>query len=272
MEATHGSVPGPSLFLSHSHRDRELVRRIGAGLTERGIRVWLDEATLFVGDRLTERIRSAIAEVDFVGVTLSQKSVQSTWVRDEVEMTIAEEKRVGREKLVVLRLDDSATPQGLDGREIIDFTSPDAYEESIHLLTERLRASGAPGGEASGQRAQWPLPTEAFAPVRVLKLHVVFYDGTDFVSGPGRIVMRDHTRVEELPIRGTAQFLGLDYEPQILEEARLAHFESRAWLRGRLTLADEGVKSGDRIIVVLGAGAPKGIDEVVDHYAKRPEG
>lgn len=272
MQATHGSAHGPSLFLSYSHRDRELVRRIAADLTERGVRVWLDEATLFVGDQLAERIRSAIAEVDCVAVVLSHKSVQSTWVRDEIAMAVAEEERAGRDKLVVLRLDDCAEPQGLDGRQIIEFTSPDAYEGSIHLLAERLRASAAPGGETGRQGAQWPLPTEAFAPVRWLRLHVVFYDGTDFVGGPGRIAMNDDTRVEELPTRRTAQFFGLDYEPQVLEEARLAHYEAREWLRRRLTLADEGVKSGDHIIVVLGAGASKAIEEVINDYVRGQKG
>jgi hypothetical protein len=39
-----------AVFISYSHADAELARRLAKGLRDRGIRVWIDEGELKVGD------------------------------------------------------------------------------------------------------------------------------------------------------------------------------------------------------------------------------
>jgi hypothetical protein len=256
MSPQAGSATDPTLFLSYSHRDREMVRRIARDLSQRGVLVWLDEAALFLGDRLTERIRSAIGEVDGVAVALSQQALRSTWVRAEIEMTTAEEERMGAgRKLVLIKVDQCEVPSDLTSRAIIDLTDAQRYQIGINRLIERLRDAYASRSAARHSPPTWSAPEEAFAPVRVIKLNVVFYDGATFTFPDGLIVTHDGARIVDLQLPTIATPWALDLDQQALETARLAHFESRTWLREQRTLAQEGLRSGDRIIVTFGASA-----------------
>jgi hypothetical protein len=42
----------PSIFLSHSSADKPFARRLAGDLRARGVRVWLDEAEIGIGDSL----------------------------------------------------------------------------------------------------------------------------------------------------------------------------------------------------------------------------
>src|SRR5712691_6525367 len=54
-----------SVFISYSHADKDLARALAAVLQDRGVRIWIDEGELKVGDSIIERIATAIAEIDF---------------------------------------------------------------------------------------------------------------------------------------------------------------------------------------------------------------
>ena len=45
-----------SIFLSHSHVDKPFVRRLASDLIDSGVKVWLDEAEILIGDSLIEKI------------------------------------------------------------------------------------------------------------------------------------------------------------------------------------------------------------------------
>ena len=48
-------TPEASIFLSHNYRDKPFVRTLAQDLSAMGVRVWLDEAELKVGDSLITR-------------------------------------------------------------------------------------------------------------------------------------------------------------------------------------------------------------------------
>jgi hypothetical protein len=52
----------PSIFLSHSSRDKFFVRELAKKLQDAGVEVWIDEAELKIGDSLTQKIGRAIDE------------------------------------------------------------------------------------------------------------------------------------------------------------------------------------------------------------------
>jgi TIR domain len=54
----------PTVFLSYSHRDQVVARRIVRELTERRVKTWLDERELRIGAALTASIRSQIEAAD----------------------------------------------------------------------------------------------------------------------------------------------------------------------------------------------------------------
>jgi hypothetical protein len=59
MDAT-----SPSIFLSHAHEDKPFVRYLARHLTSHGVRVWVDEAEMGVGDSLLEKITTSIADMN----------------------------------------------------------------------------------------------------------------------------------------------------------------------------------------------------------------
>ena len=73
-------TPEASIFLSHNYRDKPFVRTLAQDLTAMGVKVWVDEAELRVGDSLVTRISSAIDEMRYLGVVLSPHSVDSRWL------------------------------------------------------------------------------------------------------------------------------------------------------------------------------------------------
>jgi TIR domain len=258
-------VHGTSIFLSYTHRDGAAVRRIAQDLAQRGVQVWLDEAAAYIGDELTETIRAAIVEADYVAIVLSQKSIRSSWVEKEATMASAEEARLGREeKLILIKVEDCEVPEYLADREMVDFTSSRAHGASIELLLQRLQ----PVGDSSASSEHWPDPREAFARIRLIKLHVIFYDGAGFTLFPGRVGTNDDTRIDDLGLRSLAELAGLDVGPALLSRARFGHLESSSWLHEGRTLADEGIKSGDHIIVTLGAGSSAGIQDLAAGAAR----
>ena len=77
-----------SIFLSHNRNDKPFVRKLGHRLAVAGVKVWVDEAEMRLGDSLIEKIQAAIKESDFVGAVLSPDSVTSTWVQRELNMAL----------------------------------------------------------------------------------------------------------------------------------------------------------------------------------------
>src|SRR5713101_460460 len=75
----------PSVFLSHSSKDKEFVRHLAGELIREEITVWLDEVELRVGDNLSG-IESSIRASDYLVVVLSKAAVESGWVEREIEV------------------------------------------------------------------------------------------------------------------------------------------------------------------------------------------
>jgi TIR domain len=90
-------VESPSVFLSHAHEDNSLARQLAAGLTQRGVQVWVDECELRIGDSIIERVSEAIAEGDFLLAIISPASLLSGWCKHELALAATR----GRERVSV---------------------------------------------------------------------------------------------------------------------------------------------------------------------------
>src|SRR5262249_3818196 len=105
-----------SIFLSHNHADKPFVRRLAQDLQKAGIRVWLDEAEMMIGDSLIEKIRQGIDEMDYLGVVLSPNSVQSSWVKRELDVAMNQEIGGKRVKVLPLVIKECELPGFLEGK------------------------------------------------------------------------------------------------------------------------------------------------------------
>ena len=135
------SVIKNSIFISHSSADNEFANRLAKALRINGVKVWIDEAEMMVGDSLLEKIKSAIDEMNYLGVVLSPKSVKSQWVQREVQIALDNEITGKKVKVLPLLYKDCNIPPFLKGKVCADFRKEDAFDGNIDFLLKRLLPS-----------------------------------------------------------------------------------------------------------------------------------
>ena len=141
------------IFLSHAHEDQRFVRRLARDLGTVGIRVWVDEAEMRVGDPLDEMITGAISEMDYLGVVISRHSARSEWVRREVEIALRGEVDGKTVNVLPILLRGGELPEALAGKTYADFTSELTYPTSLQRLMVRLGVEG-PSTEAADRLSE----------------------------------------------------------------------------------------------------------------------
>jgi hypothetical protein len=126
------------VFLSHSSTDKTFVRKLAADLRASRHTVWIDEAEINVGDSLIGKIRDGIDSVDYVAAVLSKTSIQSEWVKKELE--IASNREIKEKRVIVLPIlvDKVDLPGFLEGKLYADFTDLEKYDEKLELLRRSL--------------------------------------------------------------------------------------------------------------------------------------
>ncbi|WP_352420866.1 toll/interleukin-1 receptor domain-containing protein [Proteiniborus sp.] len=130
-----------SIFLSHSSKDKFFVRELAEHLKEYGVKVWLDEAEIKIGESLTEKVGRAIDETDYVGVVLSKNSINSEWVQKELQ--VAMQKELSEKKVVILPmlLEHVEMPPFLRDKLYADFTSPERYNSTFPKILSAMGIS-----------------------------------------------------------------------------------------------------------------------------------
>lgn len=125
-------------FLSHSTKDKPFVRRLAADLVANGIKVWIDEQNILVGDSVPEKIAQGLAESDFFLIVVSQQSVESAWVKKELSSALVHE--IERRKVAVMpiKLDDAKMPDSIHDKLYADFRN--SYEDGLQKLLRSIKA------------------------------------------------------------------------------------------------------------------------------------
>ena len=82
-----------SCFISSSSKDDDFAQRLHADLQQKGVRCWFAPEDLKIGDRFRTRIDESIRVYDKLMVILSENSVRSPWVEDEVEAALEKERK-----------------------------------------------------------------------------------------------------------------------------------------------------------------------------------
>jgi hypothetical protein len=124
------------IFLSHSSKDNEFVRRLATDLQSRGVPVWFDKWELKVGDSLTDRISSGINESAWLAVVLSKNSVSSQWVKTELNAALAKELEKKKVFVLPILIDDCDIPVFLKDKMFADFRR--SYDAGLTALLKRL--------------------------------------------------------------------------------------------------------------------------------------
>ncbi len=101
-----------SCFISYSHEDEPFAQRRYADLQSKGVCCWYAPENMKIGAKIRSTIDQSIQKHDKLLVILSQYSVQSDWVEDEVETAIEEERK--REKAILFPILLDATVMDTD--------------------------------------------------------------------------------------------------------------------------------------------------------------
>lgn len=142
-----------SCFISYSHADKPFARRLHDQLQARGIRCWLDDHDMKPGDRILDVVDDAIRLHDKILLCCSEQSLNSWWVKDEIDKALERERREGRDIIIPLNLDSyvlegwvSGTATAVRSRLAADFTGwrtdNAKFEEQFERVVKALRTEG----------------------------------------------------------------------------------------------------------------------------------
>ncbi len=149
LVATTKTTQFYSCFISYSSKDRDFAKRLHADLQNKGVRCWFAPEDLKIGDRFRDRIDESIRLHDKLLLILSENSVSSQWVRDEVEAAFEREQRESRTVLFPIQIDDAVTESTMGWAAAIrrkchigDFRrckSHDSYTKAFERLLRDLK-------------------------------------------------------------------------------------------------------------------------------------
>jgi uncharacterized protein YjbI with pentapeptide repeats len=93
-------------FISYSHSDDKFVEKLRRRLDEEDVLVWLDKHELTAGG-IQKQIARAMSGQDVVILVLSENSLESDWVENELEMAREKEKSEGRDVVCPIAIDNT---------------------------------------------------------------------------------------------------------------------------------------------------------------------
>ena len=133
-----------SCFISYSRQNENFAQKLHDRLQEVGVRCWLDQKNIKIGEKIRTVIDRAIKNNDKLLVILSEASLESTWVESEVEAAF--EKERDHESLVLfpIQIDDTiskteyAWAKDIRRQRLIGDFSNWENEENFNQSFERL--------------------------------------------------------------------------------------------------------------------------------------
>jgi uncharacterized protein YjbI with pentapeptide repeats len=138
-----------SCFISYSSKNEQFARRLYSDLQECGVRCWFAPEHMKIGDRIRRRIDESIRMHDKLLLVLSESSVASQWIEQEVATALEKEREQGCDVLFPVRLDNAIEKVRSDWpalirntRHIGDFRhwkDPFEYEKAFARLLNDLR-------------------------------------------------------------------------------------------------------------------------------------
>jgi uncharacterized protein YjbI with pentapeptide repeats len=153
LSSLHGqAIQFYSCFISYSTKDQLFAQRLYADLQNKGVRCWFAPDALRIGAKIWDAIDEEIRVRDKLLVILSEASIASGWVEDEVTSAYEEEGERKTTLLFPIRIDDAVTntikpwARKLRARHIGDFrrwNEPAEYQKSLERLLRDLKAPSA---------------------------------------------------------------------------------------------------------------------------------
>jgi len=134
----------PSVFISYSHEDAASARQIASILQGVGMKVWIDDGELLLGDSLIDKIATGIHDADFLIALVSQSSIQSNWCKYEIGLAIYGRLTNGKIKVLPVRVGNVEMPPALRDAVYLDFNVGNEEDACKKLIDHIHRHSKPP--------------------------------------------------------------------------------------------------------------------------------
>jgi WD40 repeat protein len=172
------------VFISHSSKDKPIVRELANRLKADGFKVWLDEWEIKPGDSIGLKIQRGLEKSRILLLCMSANAFGSDWATLEWHTVLFRDPTNRKRRFIPLRLDDSTIP---------DMIGQFAYVDWRHNTAEqytRLRASLSAHSLKNDPQESHPTIT----PVRVLEGHTSWIDPVAITPDGKRIVSGSEDR------------------------------------------------------------------------------
>jgi hypothetical protein len=143
----HETTRSPRVFLSYTRSDSDFARRLANDLEKNGLRVWLDEREIAVGDKLADKLVSGMESSQWIVPVLSPEATSSSWFKRELQLALHQEERRRRSLVLPVLYKGDRVPEGLSERVYADFRSN--YYSGLGNLVAAIRREHAPRAESN---------------------------------------------------------------------------------------------------------------------------
>ena len=121
-------------FFSYSRVDSDFAKKLATDLRNAGADIWLDQLDIVPGSAWDVAIQNALNGAGGVLAIISDTSIQSKNVMDEVSYAISQEKRI-----IPLILENCPVPFRLARLQHVDFTKD--YDSALEYLLKAIKAT-----------------------------------------------------------------------------------------------------------------------------------
>jgi hypothetical protein len=128
----------PSVFVSYSNQDFEIAKRLVSDLEIKGVRIWIDQRSLQIGDSIVKAIDDAITESEAIIVLISRNSLNSRWCQEEWWASLYRAIEGGKMLFIPILLDDCSPGPLIGHRKYIDLRHADQYELALTAVLTSL--------------------------------------------------------------------------------------------------------------------------------------
>ena len=149
MPTSGQAVQYHSCFISHSSEDQAFAERLNNDLKRNGVQSWFAPQDLKIGAKMRVTFDEKVLENNKLLLVLSEHSVNSAWIEQEVETALAKEQEDDELVLFPIRLDDAIMEIRTgwpalvkNTRHIGDFyqwTNPNKYQKALQRLLSDLQ-------------------------------------------------------------------------------------------------------------------------------------
>lgn len=128
------------VFLSHSSKDKDRVRRLADALIGKGLRVWLDEQNIKIGDDITQAVAKGLEQSRRIVLCLTPDFLQSQWAESESNTVLFGDPANKARRLIPILLVDCQLPQFLGKYKYLNYCDESAV--AFAQLVEACQTNG----------------------------------------------------------------------------------------------------------------------------------